>query len=253
MPEWPLTPMLTDMTFYAVALPAVALYGLAKGGLSGVGLLAIPLMSLLMSPVQAAAILLPVLLVQDIVTVYSFRHSWSRDTLVHLLPGAALGICLGAVTAAVVTPDQIRLAVGLLAVVFCLNAWLGTKPTADAPKPQDWCLATGLGALAGYSSFVIHAGGVPYNFYTLPRITTRPLFVGTNVFKIMPYWGLGQLTATNLQLAAALLPAAVLANLGGIWVVRHIPTALFYKAIYGLTFCVGVKLIVDGSRAIWGL
>jgi uncharacterized protein len=250
--------MLTDIHFYAVAVPAVALYGLSKGGLSGVSLLAMPLMSLFMAPMQAAAILLPVLVAQDVVTVYTFRQAWDRETLVRMLPGALLGIGFGSVTAALVTPGQIRLAVGLLAIAFCLNAWFGAKPAAGALVRHDWTRSTGLAALSGYASFVIHAGGVPYNLYTLPRLRSRELFVGTssvffaliNLFKIVPYWGLGQFTIDNLQLSAVLLPVAILANMAGIWLVRRIPTVMFYRAILGLTFCVGLKLVVDGLRAI---
>lgn len=250
--------MLNDLNFYAVALPAVALYGLSKGGLTGVSLLAMPLLSLFMPPMHAAGILLPVLLVQDAVTVYTFRKAWDRETLVRMLPGALLGIGFGTLTAVIVTPGQIRLAVGLLAIAFCLNAWFGSKPAGGTQVPHDWLRSTGLAALSGYSSFVIHAGGVPYNLYTLPRINSRELFVGTssvffaliNVIKIVPYWGLGQLTAANLQLSAVLLPVAVLANIGGIYLVRRIPNLLFYRAVHGLTFCVGLKLVIDGLRAI---
>ena len=40
--------------------------GLAKGGLSMVGVISVPLMALVMSPVQAAGILLPVYVISDI-------------------------------------------------------------------------------------------------------------------------------------------------------------------------------------------
>jgi len=54
--------MITDPLFYAAAIPAVTLLGLAKGGFSGLGLLSLPLMALVTSPVQAAAITLPILI-----------------------------------------------------------------------------------------------------------------------------------------------------------------------------------------------
>ena len=54
--------MLSDPFFYAVAVPAVLLFGIAKGGFGGgLGVASVPLMSLVMSPVQAAGILLPIL------------------------------------------------------------------------------------------------------------------------------------------------------------------------------------------------
>jgi uncharacterized protein len=251
--------MLTDPLFYAAALPAVALYGLSKGGLAGVSLLAVPLMSLVMSPVRAAAILLPVLIVQDAVTVYSFRRSWDRRTLIYMLPGAMAGIALGALTAASMTDNTIRFSVGLLATLFCLNAWIGHKPSDDGARAHDVIAATAFATMSGYSSFVIHAGGAPYNVYTLPRIASRDVFVGTsavffalvNLIKLPPFLGLGQVTAETLRLSLVLLPVAIVANLAGIWVVRRLPTALFYKVIYGLTFIIGVKLVSEGASALW--
>ncbi len=262
--------MLTDLMFYAVAIPAVALYGLSKGGLAGVSLLAVPLMSLVMSPVQAAAILLPVLVVQDAVTVYIFRKTWDRQTLTYMLPGAIFGIVLGAVTAAYVIEGAIRLAVGLLAMLFCLNAWFGAwfgkwvriqhgKQSADkAVRSHSLVTSTILATMAGYSSFVIHAGGPPYNLYTLPRIASRDLFVGTsavffalaNAIKVPLFFGLGQLTLETFVLSTVLMPFAIAANVVGIGIVRYMPTALFYRAIYGLTFIIGLKLAGDGCQAL---
>ena len=78
--------MITDPLFYPAAVPAVILLGLAKGGFSGLGLLSLPLMALVVSPVQAAAIMLPILIVQDVVTVWAYRHTWDRRNVVILLP-----------------------------------------------------------------------------------------------------------------------------------------------------------------------
>ena len=56
------THCLLDPWFYAAAVPAVILVGLSKGGLGGaMGFVGVPLMALTISPVQAAAILLPIL------------------------------------------------------------------------------------------------------------------------------------------------------------------------------------------------
>lgn len=249
--------MLSDPIFYAVAVPAVVLYGLSKGGLAGVSLLAVPMMSLVMSPVRAAAILLPVLIVQDAVTVYSFRKAWDRRTVAYMLPGAVIGIAIGSGTAAYVTDGAIRFVVGLLALLFCLNAWLGRKSVLGLVRPHSAAAATAFATMSGYSSFVIHAGGPPYNMYTLPRIATRELFVGTsavffalvNLIKLPSFLGLGQITAENFSLSVALVPVAVLANMAGIWIVRRMPTALFYKVIYGLTCVIGLKLVVEGASA----
>jgi uncharacterized membrane protein YfcA len=51
-----------DPWFYFAAIPAVIVVGLSKGGFGGtMGMLAVPILTLAISPVQAAGIMLPIL------------------------------------------------------------------------------------------------------------------------------------------------------------------------------------------------
>jgi hypothetical protein len=248
--------MITDPAFYAVAVPAVTLYGLSKGGFSGVAILSMPLLSLAISPIQAAAIMLPVLMVQDVVTVWSYRKTWDARTLLFLAPGALAGILAGFVFASWVSDAAVRIIVGVIAIAFCLDRWIRGGTRIEG-RPHDWRSATILGALSGYTSFVIHVGGPPFNMYALARGLNRDVFVGTaavffavlNLVKVPPFIALGQLNAHSLATAAVLFPLAVVANLAGIWLVRRVPTEIFYRMIYGLTFAVGCILLVGGVRA----
>ena len=62
--------MIADPWFYAAAVPAILLTGISKGGFAGgIGLVAVPLMALTISPVQAAGIMLPILIVMDMMGV----------------------------------------------------------------------------------------------------------------------------------------------------------------------------------------
>src|SRR3546814_14662159 len=61
--------MLVDPWFYAIAVPAVILLGLSKRGFAAVGRISLPLIALVIPPVQAAAVVLPILIVQDLVGV----------------------------------------------------------------------------------------------------------------------------------------------------------------------------------------
>ena len=54
--------IITDPLFYLVAIPAVVCLGLSKGGFTGIGMVATPLLALIMPPLEAAALLLPILL-----------------------------------------------------------------------------------------------------------------------------------------------------------------------------------------------
>lgn len=252
--------MIDDPAFYAVAIPAVTLYGLSKGGFAGVSLMSMPLLSLVVPPVKAAAIILPVLMVQDAVTVWSYRTSFDVRTLLVTAPGGVLGIALGYVTASRVPDDAIRLLIGVSSVLFCLDAWLRPK-LAAATSQHDLPKASLLGALSGYASFVIHSGGVPFNMYALPLNLEKRVFVGTgalflgacNLLKLPPYLALGQITGENLALSAMLFPVAVAANLAGVHLVNRVSATSFYRLIYLLTFLVGIKLVLDAVSGAFGL
>jgi uncharacterized membrane protein YfcA len=88
--------LLADPWFYAVSIPAVLLYGVAKGGFAGpMAILAVPLMALVMSPTQAAAILLPILVVMDILVVRTYWGTYDRQALRLMLPGGLFGTLAG--------------------------------------------------------------------------------------------------------------------------------------------------------------
>ena len=67
---------------------------------------------------------------------------------------------------------------------------------------------------------------------------------------MLPYLLLGQFSAENMATSATLFPLAVLATMGGVWLVRRVPAEGFFKLIYSFTFIVGLVLIYDGLRAL---
>lgn len=252
--------MITDPWFYLVAIPAVALFGLSKGGFAGASLPAMPLLAFVMPPLMAAAVVLPVLIVQDAVTVYAFRKSYDARMLRLLLPGAMFGLAIGWATATTISPGQIRFAVGLVAALFCLNAWFGGQVAGSKPAPHNAASATVWGTISGFTSFIIHAGGAPFSMYALPRQLPKQILAGTsaiffaviNASKIPAYLALGTMTRETLLLSAALLPAAILTNYGGIYLVRVIPQTLFYRILYVLLFVLALKLMHDGWSDVFG-
>jgi uncharacterized membrane protein YfcA len=252
--------MITDPLFYVAATPAVILLGLSKGGFSGVGMLSLPLMALFISPVQAAAITLPILIVQDVVSVWAFRHSWHGRNIAILLAGAVAGIALGYLLAARVSDAAVTLAVGLISVAFAVRRLIlergqgeVTPTPADVPRGLFW------GVVTGFTSMIAHAGGPPFQIYVLPQRLQRDVFVGTgaiffaliNWIKVPPYIALGQFTSENLGTSVALFPLAIAATWAGVWLVRRVPAERFYTIIYGLLVCVGLKLVHDGARALF--
>lgn len=251
--------MVTDPLFYAAAVPAIILMGLAKGGFSGLGLLSLPLMALVLSPVQAAAITLPILMVQDVVTVWAYRRTWDRRNVAILLPSAVVGILTGYLLAAKVSDAAVTLAVGLFSVVFALRRMV-LERRAIPPEPAKADIPRGVfwGWVTGFTSMIAHAGGPPFQIYVMPQRLPRDVFVGTgavffalnNWIKVPPYIALGQFTRENMIAAATLFPVAIASTWAGVWLVRRVSGQKFYTLVYILLVLVGSKLVVDGAVAL---
>ncbi|NTZ91354.1 sulfite exporter TauE/SafE family protein [Agrobacterium tumefaciens] len=240
-----------------VTVLAVVLVGLSKGGLGGMSLLGVPLMALVMSPVTAAAILLPILVVMDMVGVAAWRKWVDWRIMRQLLPAAVLGIGLGWMTAEITSDAVVRLIVGLVSAVFVLRVVLARGVLLMAAKERPmagrfWSL------LAGYTSFVAHAGSPPLQVYLLPLRMDPKVFTGTNVMffaitnvlKLVPYAALGGFGAQNLGRAALMVPLAIVSTWLGAWTVRHMRASIFYPLTYISVALVAVKLIWDGVTGL---
>ena len=242
--------VITDPLFYLLAVLAVSLLGLSKGGFFGLGVMGIPLMSLYVPPLQAAAIILPTALAQDALTVWTYRRDWSAWNLRLMIPSMATGMAVGAFFAASLSAAHVRLAVGLIAALFVLRHWLGTL-FERVTIPPSTLTGVAFGAIGGFTTLLANAGGPPWQMHLLPQQLDKLTYVGTvtmlfavsNVIKIPAFGALGQLTADNLLIGAALLPAAVLANYAGIWLVRRTPAEAFFRIAYVLMFVIAVELI----------
>ncbi len=250
--------MITDPWFFAVAIPAIVLTGLSKGGfLGGVGGIAVPLMSLVISPVQAAGIMLPILITMDWIGVWAYRRDWSGPNLKILLPASIAGVLIGWATATYVTEAHVRLLVGLVGAAFTLTHWFNLKPRGTAPGPNV-SKGSFWGMISGFTSFVSHAGGPPYSVYMLPQRLPNVVYAGTgimlftviNLVKVPPYFFLGQFSLANLKTVAVLIPLAPLAIMAGVWLTRRVPQEPFYKIAYACLFFISLKLIWDGACAV---
>lgn len=245
--------MLHDPVFWAVAIASVLITGVSKGGFGGLALLAVPLMALVISPVQAAGIMLPILIVMDWVSVWSYRKHWNKRVLMIMLPGAVVGIVLGGLLASYVHDQFVRICVGVIAVVFPLYVFLKPKQQASFAAGNR-PLGVIAGTAAGFTSFIAHAGGPPFQAYAIPQGLEKRTYAGTsvmfffivNMVKVIPYALIGQFDAVNLTTSLILIPLAPVGVLLGVWLVKRIDQALFFKIIYVLIFCVGLKLLWDG-------
>jgi len=248
--------MIDDPWFYVAAIPAVVMFGISKGGFGGgLGVIAVPLMALVVSPVQAAAILLPILCLMDVVAVSVYRRHWVWPELRILVPASLLGIGIGTLMFEYMSPAIIRLMLGVVAISFTLNHWFHLTTRGKQKRPAHAPVVAAIaGATAGFTSFIAHAGGPPLNMYLLRRKLDRTAFVGTtvgffaivNYVKLVPYTWLDQLDISNLSTSLVLSPFAPIGVGLGVWLHKRVSDRFFFQFVYTLLFIVGLRLLYDG-------
>ena len=242
--------MITDPWFYAVAVPAVLLMGLSKSGfLGGFGALATPLMALAVPVPQAAAIMLPLLLVMDATGLQRLWRDHDRALIRQLLPAGLAGVGVGTLVFGLLPANTLAGIVGALTLLFLAQRLLW-PPRAERPLPARW--VGRLAALAsGFTSFVAHAGGPPIAAYVLPLrlpplvfgATMAVFFAAINLAKWLPYAWLGLIDGSSLTTSLLLLPLAPLGVWVGVWALRRVDPTWFYRLAYAGMLLTGVELL----------
>lgn len=246
-------PLVTDPFFYAVAIPAVLLLGISKSGFgAGFGSLAVPLMALAVTVPQAAAMLMPVLLLMDLLGLAAFRKHFDLKLIRFLIPFGLLGTLVGTLSFKLLDARLVAGVVGVFTLVFLAQRLL-FPPKPDSPHPPKW-LGAILTVMSGFTSFIAHAGGPPVNAYVIPMRLSPLVFAASlsvfftvlNLSKWIPYAWLGLLDMRNMATSVALLPFAPIGVWVGVKLAHRIKPLLFYRLVYAGMFLTGVKLVWDG-------
>lgn len=246
---------LTDPWFYLCAIPAVLIMGISKGGFgTGFGIVATPLMALTVGPTEAAAIMLPILCVMDIVGLKTYFGQWDVKNMKILLPAAVLGIIIGHFTVDILSERWILLLLAGLSFGFLAFRALAYKIAQLDPKPPRLVPGVIWGALSGLTSFVAHAGGPPITIFLMPQRLDKRVYVATNVIffavvnyiKLIPYFLEGRFPVQTLATSAVLMPLAPVGVILGMRLVNWLSDRWFYGLCYILLGCTAVKLAWDG-------
>ncbi len=240
-----------DWQTICLIIVAVLITGISKSGFAGgVGVVAVPLISLKASPAFAVAVMLPLLIIMDF---FSLRAWWRHrvgSLLWLLFPPAVLGVVIGYLTYGLFNEGLLKVLLGVFSILFGL--WGLFKPQHDRAV-SGW-VGRLSGGIAGFTSFIAHAGGPPLNFYLLQCRLPKEQFLGTavvflaaiNLVKLVPYSLLGLLNIENLTLALLMIPVAWLGVRLGLVIQKRLSGELFFRIILMLLILLGVRLIVDG-------
>jgi|APCry4251928382_1046606.scaffolds.fasta_scaffold34175_2 uncharacterized membrane protein YfcA len=241
--------VLTDPLFWLVAIPAVLITGMSKSGFAGgAGGLTVPLLALAISPATAAAVMLPLLVYMDFLSVRSWWGKQNTAQLWILLPAAIVGIVVAYLLFDQLNEQYLRGILGVISLGFgiyglTLGEWSQRKPSA--------LMGRMCGTIAGFTSFVAHAGGPPLNAYLIPLRLAKTEYLGTavvffaviNLVKLIPYSMLGQINLSNLLISASLAPIAWIGVKLGLRIQDKFDEKQFKKIILSLMIIVGLRLL----------
>ncbi len=243
-----------NLMFFAVAIPAVIFAGISKGGFgSGVAFASSSILALILSPAQAVALMLPILMIIDVATLGPYWKRWSWPDCRLLIQGGIPGVLLGMGLFHLTNDDVLRLLIGGISVAFVVwhiaqvRGWI--RGFADRLPPSAGVFA---GVVAGFTSFVSHAGGPPAAVYLLSQRLTKTEFQAStvlvfwviNIVKFVPYAYLGLFTLQTAWANLLLAPFAVL----GAWLGVRAHFMLSERVFFGITY---VLLTLTGSKLIW--
>ncbi len=240
--------------FFAAAVPAVLFAGISKGGFETAGgIAAAPLLSFVIDPRLAVGLMLPLLMLMDLASLRAYWRRWSWPEAQRLMLGAIPGVLAGWALFGAVGPDAVRLMIGLLALGFV--AWTMARKYGLLPLDRPQPLGSGAlwGSLAGFTSFVGHAGGPPAAVFLLGRRLGKTPFQATsvvtfwwiNLIKFPPYFALGMYTPETLRAVLVLAPVGIAGVLIGAWAHHRVSDRWFFAAAYALLAATGAKLVWD--------
>jgi uncharacterized membrane protein YfcA len=189
----------------------------------------------------------------DLITMHRFKGLWNKEILKFIIPFSFLGILIGTITFEYLSEDSLRIILGLIALSFGLNYFLSSLKEISISSSRK--LGSFWSILSGFTSFSIHAGGLPISFYLLPMRLDRRIYVATtaifflslNLFKLMPYAYFGQINLENLYISMFLLPLAPLGVYFGAYLTTRVSQDFFYNLSHFCLILAGLKLVYDGT------
>jgi uncharacterized protein len=244
--------------FWIFAGLATFVAGASKGGVPGIGILAVPILAQMISPVVAAGLLLPLYVVSDLYGLWLYRKDFDLWNIKIMVLAGMIGIGIGWATAHYNSDSLVKLIVGLIGIWYSVDLYLKSKSKDVEAKPADVPRGLFWGTIAGFTSFVAHAGGTPFQMYVLPQRLSKMKYAGTstitfaiiNALKLPPYWLLGQINVVSLEKCIYLIPVALFGAWAGFKLTKILPEKPFFKAVEIALLLVSLNLIYEALRHI---
>ncbi|RLQ89532.1 sulfite exporter TauE/SafE family protein [Notoacmeibacter ruber] len=243
---------------FAVLLFAAFIVGLSKGGIAAAATLAVPLVAFFMDPLSAAALLLPIFIISDIVGVWLYRHEWDGWNLAVLVPAGFVGVLIGTLVEPHVPVAVFTLATGLIGLGYCGWAWGASRSAEERRGARSMPLGLFWGVLTGLTSFVSHSGAPPYQAFVLPQKLPKMVFAGTTTFtfaainlsKLPAYLSLGLMDADDGWLIAVLCVVAIIGTYAGRQLSKWLSEQSYLRVIQIILFMLSLQLTWTGATEL---
>ena len=245
-----------DPSFLIISAAAVVFAGISKGGFgSGAAFVSAAILATIINPGQAIGIMLPLLMLMDVASLKPYWGKWLKKESFYLVLGGLPGVAIGAWFFSIADANTLRILIGAISILFVLwhlaqnRNWL-RKNGKNLPAWFGICS----GVVAGFTSFISHAGGPPAAIYLLSsnpskteyQSTTVVVFWVINIAKAIPYAFLGLFTIETIMIDMALVPFAIIGVWLGIKWHYLIPESAFFLLTYILLFFTGLRLLWVG-------
>ena len=234
-----------DISYYLIVSFSILLFAISKSGFSGGGLalISVTLLSITYGPLTAIAILMPMLIVCDVIALFLNRKHFEYKILWSIAPYSLLGVIIGTILFKFINLSMISIFIGSISLLYVLLNYLIT----DNSK-SFW------GALAGFTSFVLHSGGLPLNIYFMSIYNKKVQFVAgvvfsialINLFKLIPYFYLEILNFEKLYSYLIFSPIAVIGVILGHWMNSKLSDNSFFTIINIFVVIGSLRLIYLG-------
>ncbi len=244
-----------DISYYLIVSFSILLFAISKSGFSGGGLalISVTLLSITYGPLTAIAILMPMLIVCDVIALFLNRKNFEYKILWSIAPYSLLGVIIGTILFKFINLSMISIFIGSISLLYVLLNYL-IADNRNLKKIPFYGSKSFWGALAGFTSFVLHSGGLPLNIYFMSIYNKKVQFVAgvvfsialINLFKLIPYFYLEILNFEKLYSYLIFSPIAIIGVILGHWMNSKLSDNSFFTIINIFVVIGSLRLIYLG-------